>query len=85
MQVFFDITSGDEPAGRVVIGLYAGKLSCLATMPCIHASSEKVLLSSTAAPLHGPLMSVLCADEVPKTAENFRALCTGGTHQTSAL
>ena len=22
--MFFDITSGDEPAGRVVIGLYAG-------------------------------------------------------------
>jgi len=25
MQVFFDITSGDESAGRVVIGLYAGE------------------------------------------------------------
>ena len=29
MQVFFDITSGDESAGRVVIGLYAGEPFCI--------------------------------------------------------
>jgi peptidylprolyl isomerase len=38
-KVFFDITIGDKPAGRVVMELFA--------------------------------------DSVPKTAENFRALCTG--------
>ncbi|CAN6236935.1 unnamed protein product [Urochloa humidicola] len=38
-RVFFDMTIGDAPAGRIVMELYA--------------------------------------DEVPKTAENFRALCTG--------
>ena len=38
-SVYFDITIGDEPAGRIVFELFA--------------------------------------DSVPKTAENFRALCTG--------
>ncbi|KAJ1901236.1 hypothetical protein LPJ71_005706, partial [Coemansia sp. S17] len=38
-RVFFDISIGDTPAGRVIMELYA--------------------------------------DKVPKTAENFRALCTG--------
>jgi peptidylprolyl isomerase len=38
-KVFFDVTIGDKPAGRIVMELFA--------------------------------------DSVPKTAENFRALCTG--------
>lgn len=38
-RVYFDVTVGGQPAGRIVMQLYA--------------------------------------DEVPKTAENFRALCTG--------
>jgi len=41
VKVFFDITIGGAPAGRIIMELFSGK------------------------------------DEVPKTAENFRALCTG--------
>jgi hypothetical protein len=39
VQTFMDITIGDQPAGRIAIGLFG--------------------------------------NAVPKTAENFRALCTG--------
>ena len=38
-KVFFDVKIGEEPAGRIILGLFG--------------------------------------DVVPKTAENFRALCTG--------
>lgn len=45
-KVFFDITIGDEPAGRVVMGLYAGAAvggnaqACWACPPCVQLANK---------------------------------------------
>ena len=56
-RVFFDITIGGSPAGRVIMELY-----------------NDIVLS-----IFLPLVPILklFSSQVPKTAENFRALCTG--------
>jgi peptidylprolyl isomerase len=57
-KVFFDIKIGDEPAGRIVMGLYGGK-----NMFVLWLFQQKFILNEKGT--------------VPKTVENFRALCTG--------
>ena len=114
MKVFFDISIGNEDAGRIVIGLYAGGCSgrgrpqqqespgravegtaagtgagALGTeqhlpTPTLHAfsllhvtSAVDLIVFAEKRNRKQPCLAAVRADEVPKTAENFRALCTG--------
>jgi hypothetical protein len=80
--VFFDITANDEPLGRIEMTVrapgFVGSRATADASASAHVSRSpppSLTLTSRGAPLPPPPQ--LRADVVPKTAENFRALCTG--------
>lgn len=63
--VFFDITAGGNSVGRIEMTVSAATGCC-----CLPFHAELIITMRC-------MMLQLRADVVPKTAENFRCLCTG--------
>ena len=77
MQVFFDITAGNETAGRVVIGLYAGEL-------CAHAAIIPLMALGIYSHFTGSQM--MCPrprKTSERSAQESMALAMLGRHSTA--
>ncbi|RCI16713.1 hypothetical protein L249_1926 [Ophiocordyceps polyrhachis-furcata BCC 54312] len=78
-RVFFDVTIGGKPAGRITMELYSDLVS-ISTMASSSDPPKRprvffdVTIGGKPA---GRITMELYSDLVPKTADNFRCLCTG--------
>jgi hypothetical protein len=86
-RVFLDVSIDDAPAGRIVIGLYGADVRAVVPNCLLYcfiatvgaANTPSLLRSQPTAALRSlsPLPPPPQRPQMPKTAENFRQLCTG--------
>jgi hypothetical protein len=75
-QVFFDVSIGGAPAGRVSIGLFGNDVPKVIAMQRLAALTVRLCAARNARAQNIP-HGIFVLRVRSQTAENFRALCTG--------